>query len=184
MKIGIIGTAGRGDTGSKLNKPLFTKMVNRVQVILNKHKFINPYDTITLVSGGAAWADHVAVQLFLDSSDINLELHLPTEWNGNGFLVGSGNKYRDTGHIANYYHGFMSAKGIDSIKQLDKAINSDNCFTKTYNGFKQRNLIVGKVDMLIAFTFGIGNTPADGGTSHTWNNSNSPDKLHISLNDI
>lgn len=63
--VAIVGSAGRGDDGNKLTKDLFDKMSATAEEIIVSAFWLNPADVV-LVSGGAAFADHVAVRLFLD----------------------------------------------------------------------------------------------------------------------
>jgi hypothetical protein len=80
MRVSIIGTAGRKEDAAKMSALLFENMVRvaREQIAL-----LEATDGIDLVSGGAAWADFVAVQLWLDGNcpDVrSLTLHLPCGW--------------------------------------------------------------------------------------------------------
>ena len=69
--VGIIGTAGRKEDGVRLTEGDYRYLVEYIG------KAVKPNDV--LISGGAAWADHVAVQLFLDGKAGGLVLHLPAE---------------------------------------------------------------------------------------------------------
>src|SRR6516162_5189861 len=69
VRVAIIGTAGRGADGLRMNKELFFNMCAVTKNCLSEWK-LNP-QRVHLVSGGAAWADHVAVRLFLDGLDFD-----------------------------------------------------------------------------------------------------------------
>ena len=88
LAIAVIGSAGRGDDARKFCPGLFEEMVKRVsRTIKQLSGTIKPLrQKIRLVSGGAAWADHVAVALFLEGAVD--ELHLKSrEWTLSGTSV-------------------------------------------------------------------------------------------------
>jgi hypothetical protein len=162
MKLGIIGTAGRKEDSEKLKSGhwiLMNSVAETLALSLNVKGF---------VSGGAAWADHTAVSLYLkyDSGQFSLSLHLPAKLTTNGF-VERADKY-DTGRTSNYYHKLFSKKlEIDSIDELNCAINS-GAKTTIGTDFKARNtLVANESDILLAFTFGEGAELKDGGTKDT-----------------
>lgn len=66
--LAIIGTAGRGTDAAKLSGPLYDAMYRRT---LDAMKAWGVRD---LVSGGAAWADHLAVRAFLEGEAGSLRL--------------------------------------------------------------------------------------------------------------
>lgn len=181
VKVSIIGTAGRDKT-KVFSKELFNKMVAAAKYIL-----ANLTD-VTLVSGGAAWADHVAVKLFLEGFTSKLILHLPCKWD-NGKFIDNGNfDWRiNPGRTANYYHGKFSevleqtSTGIyfDTLSEIDAAIKKGAIITVN-NGFHARNNLVAQSEYLIAFTWSQNNSPTDGGTLDTWNKSNGQ-KYHVCL---
>jgi hypothetical protein len=123
--IAVVGTSGRQEAGARLVAADFSAMVERVS------RSVRPTDV--LISGGAAWADHVAVQLFLDGKVGGLVLHLPGElmmkevpgetprmqFDNGGFMT--------SGSTANLYHDqFATALGLqpgDTIAQLQQAID-------------------------------------------------------------
>ncbi len=185
MKIAIIGTAGRHEDACKISWPLYHSMVRKTQETIAD--IIEP-ENVTLVSGGAAFSDHIAVTLFLMNFCPALQLYLPAALNCNG-------RYDDgcwEGRAANYYHdkftqlapnrrntrlGILEAQSRGAI--IDIATG-----TMGMDRFKERNLLVSQSDYMIAFTFGDGDEPKDGGTLHTWKQSNATTKIHIPLNSI
>jgi hypothetical protein len=142
-------------------------------------------EPIELVSGGAAWADHLAVNMFLDDLDtINitgLTLFLPAAFDLNSAqYVEQG--FRSAGSVANYYHRKFSTKMCyNTMEEIVKAAQKGADLNDLFKGFHNRNIQVGKSDFILAFTWGEGDVPKDGGTKHTWDNSKAKKKLHISL---
>tara|TARA_R110002126_G_scaffold106240_1_gene241098 strand:+ start:244 stop:717 length:474 start_codon:yes stop_codon:yes gene_type:complete len=149
--------------------------------ILEKY---SPEDVV-LVSGGAAWADHLAVSLFLGDSSFELELYLPAPFK-NALYVQLVDHYMDPGRISNYYHGKFGKKMSDShatLRGIQRAIDA-GAMVKVSKGFKARNLIVSGSDILLAYTWGEGDVPKDGGTKHTWDHSTASVKVHIPLSSL
>lgn len=160
MILGIVGTAGRGPDGEMLKVGYFTSMlkVSRYATTLLGAKCV--------VSGGAAYADHIAVVLFNSGHVSHLKLHLPAKWNGQKFAEGS-DKF-DPGRTSNWYHRqFSAARGVDSLAEIAEAINK-GCEVTVGPGFKDRNTsIANDAETLLAFTFGNGPNLKDGGTKDT-----------------
>ena len=50
-------------------------------------------------------------------------------------------------------------------------------------GFLARNLVVAQADYLLAFTFGDGDAPKEGGTAHTWKHCKGV-RLHIPISSL
>ncbi len=161
MRLGIIGTAGRGSDAAKLTTAHFRMMTVVAQTVAEtlgaKH----------LISGGAAWADASAVTLYLDRAVDQLTLHLPCEFVADPdphFVEGRG-QY-DPGRSANRYH---RAAKLPGLYDIHAAMSRGAEIHVNPGGFKARNTDVAyEVDTLLAFTFGEGATPADGGTLDTW----------------
>ena len=175
VKIGIIGTAGRRDDGGRLTDRVFGLMLNEARRVLAN--LPRPH---LGVSGGAAWADHVAVTLFLYSELDHLTLHLPARL----MQLGGFDDAHQDGRIANHYHRAFSAEiQHDTLGDLADAVARGAQATVS-DGFLHRNLLVGRCDFLLAFTFGEGATPKDGGTRHTWDRSSAPRKLHVPLREL
>jgi len=176
MRISIIGTAGRKEAAPLMTVDLYRLMIKSAMYQVDK------YDTGaegTLVSGGAAWSDHLAISLFKKKIRPSLHLHLPAELDfpNNRFSE----KTRDGG-IANYYHRQFSQKiGVDTLKSICNIVQETYCTYDVSSGFFARNRLVGDCDVLIAYTWGEGNQPADGGTLNTWKSSYAPIKVHIPL---
>jgi len=172
-RIAIIGTAGRDKT-KPMTKALWSWMITDVlsRVPARSH----------VVSGGAAWADHLAVYLFLSGHAARLTLHLPAPLNGR--FIGP---YNSAGSAANYYHDrFSKIIGEDTLSQIEKASDMPNCdgsFEPAAPGYQAmftRNAKVAKADAMLAYTFGEGDQPLDGGTKNTWDQCRGT-KTHISL---
>lgn len=177
-KIGVIGTAGRNDDLLKLDKDVWKFMKQSLG------KLIETTGCNHIVSGGAAWADHLAVSLFLNNSDsINLTLHLPC-----GFSNGKFDSNSSSGKIINYHHENFSKKlGVDSLSQISTAISMGCKVTFSNDSFYERNsLIADDANILLAFTFGNEKFLKPGGTKDTFEkflNKKDPGVgFHINLN--
>ena len=180
MKVAIIGTAGRKDDKVKMSRQLYFRMVEKAAEVLED---ICGEELPHLVSGGAAWADHCAVSLFLMKKAETLRLYLPCHISREKCsFYGVSEKETNTAGVAQYYHNLFSKKmGKNTVGSI---VEAERCGAKLIimaEGFHRRNIEVGKVDMLLALTFGIGEVPKDGGTLHTWKNSSAAIKIHIPL---
>lgn len=182
MKIAIIGTAGRDKT-IPMTLETWKWMVNQAIALM-------PMDRpVHLVSGGAAWADHLAVHLFLTDCVQELTLHLPAPLDNTGYFVGN----RGTaGGASNYYHSkFSLITGINSRAEILEAAREPGCHGTVqpaahgYGAMFARNKLIAQeldpsTDRLLAFTFGQGDEPADGGTKNTWDQFHGS-KQHICI---
>jgi len=176
MRIGIIGTAGRKDDEPRMSKQLYNRMVMEAMLKIYEHEIVG------LISGGAAWSDHIAVSIYLMNfvNVKSLTLHLPAEFDGKEFKGSSSAK------TANYYHSLFSKKmGGNTLLGIEKA-RAIGANLITYNDFKTRNLAIAEEsDILIAFTFNNDDQPKPkSGTLHTWNNSKAFKKIHVNLFDL
>jgi hypothetical protein len=185
QKVGIIGTAGRKEDKDKMTFQVWKDMQDSVKTLLIAEY---PHNRYRLVSGGAAWADHLAVDLLLSGYGLGLTLYLPAEWDSTmvRYQRGPGDKYRDPGQIANYYHGLFSEKmGIDTLAQIEDARDRGAELVYIPGGFHARNLRVGQVDWLICLHWnGAQATKPKGGSLHTWNNSRAQKKTYIALESL
>ena len=191
--VAIVGTAGRRDAATRLTYPLWLGMVREAERFLAG--LPRPWD---LVSGGAAWSDHVAVRLFLDGKADSLTLYLPCRFDLDvpWFEETSEDRhvnYSEEGtetvgseaRVANFYHRRFSGvlrrdRTETTLHELAEAIRR-GARVIVGEGFKSRNYGVGHTEALLAFTFGEGKVPADGGTAHTWRTSAAPLKVHVPL---
>ena len=164
----IVGTAGRKADAAKLSQKHFEAMCLIAEGLLEQFAESN-YPITHLVSGGAAWADHVAVKLFLDKKVPNLRLFLPCEFEGGSFKdTGVKDPKVNPGGTANYYHKkFQIATNINSLTQIAIAKAEGAELIPVAKGFFARNALVAKSDFILACTFGNGAQVKDGGTSDT-----------------
>lgn len=172
-KIAIIGTAGRDKT-----KPMTLALWNWMLDDAERHVKFEHH----LVSGGAAWADHLAVALYINGKVDHLTLHLPAPF-VNGRFNGPDNS---SASAANYYHGrFSRTLGVDTMHGIAMAIDGGATVTHEparpgYSGMFARNAKVARVDGMLAYTFGEGDVPADGGTRDTWDQCRGK-RIHVPL---
>lgn len=166
----IIGTAGRKDDAAKLSKKHFEAMCLIASGLVEQCAE-NNYPISHLVSGGAAWADHVAVRLFLDKKAPHLRLFLPCEWD-NGAYKDNGDSGPDSwktnpGKTANHFHKqFHNRTQINSLTEIQIA-KAEGAELIAGKGFHARNALVAKSDFLLAMTYGHEHEVKDGGTAHT-----------------
>jgi putative N-acetylmannosamine-6-phosphate epimerase len=95
------------------------------------------------------------------------------------------------GNISNYYHRQYSLEVFNhrdtSLRQIDKMSRDGEAIINIGAGFHDRNSQVALSDIVLAFTFGEGDTPlADSGTYDTWIKAqkNGKELHHISLKGI
>jgi len=166
MTITIAGTAGRKEDGPKLNKSLYSAMCLKTLEIIDS-LYLDSESKITLVSGGAAWADHIAVLLFLKyPGKLNLDLCLPTNIESEAYFDdGSIDWVKNPGRTCNCYHRkFGLAVDRRPIRDINKAIEL-GAKAQVFDGFYARNATMAQSDMVIALTFG-NNVVKNGGTKH------------------
>lgn len=175
--IAIIGTAGSRGSHVRLSRALFESMCERARVELTQFG-LKPSE-ICLVSGGAAWSDHVAVRLFLLGDVAELKLHFPAPWTGTRFAT-TDSGWHDAGRIMNHAHSvFSQALGDDSLSELATALQSGAVST-VHHGFSACCSAVAQVSLLLAFSFSEGSAPLDGGTAKTWARCKGR-RVHLSL---
>lgn len=173
MRVAIIGTAGRHNQHLRLSADTFERMCRKAAELVTPD--------CDLQSGGAAWADHVAVVLFLAGRARSLTLYLPCEFDLRSarFVENA----RD-GCTSNYYHDLFARRtGWRSMAMISEAARL-GAEIVVVPGFKSRNIPVGDCDRLVAFTFGKGSLPEDGGTRHCWDRSTAPDKIHTPIDSL
>lgn len=177
-----------------MSKALFESMTQKAREIMETIWRLRACDVV-LVSGGAAWADHVAVRLFLDSvcdetrtPYAGLHIHLPCAWDSerNRAAERTGLKWTENpGRLMNQLHrDFAAAMGTKTLTDIStaKALGADLTIS---DGFHSRNRLVARSDCVIAFTWGTSkNTPKDGGTAHTWSLARTRYKIHVPLNTL
>lgn len=178
MKLAVIGTAGRKQDAERLNKDIYNKMYKN----LSDHIESLDYEgKITLISGGAAWADHLAVDYFINNlKKSRLELYLPSKFEDCKFV---GSKH---GEIANYYHKKFSDKTSKrTLLEIETAQVAGAKFYFYSNFFERNSHVAQNCDAMIAYTFSSSDeSPADGGTSDTWKKCKSENKTHVNLNKL
>lgn len=192
VSVAIIGSAGRNDEIQMVTKERYEAMILEAENIIVEQWGLD-WNHVHLFSGGAANADHVAVDLYLKhkpTSEIKLTLELPCKFHhGQYFSIeGDRNWKTNPGGISNFYHRRFSKKiGNDedySLSQIQTAFDTGAVlhFSK---GFFDRNCKVAKSEKMIAYTFNK-TAPKTGGTGHTWNHSKLPskDKKHVCILDL
>lgn len=160
----IAGTAGRVDDANRMTKALFESMIEAAHRIITKDLELDPGGTI-LVSGGAAYADFVAVKLFMRGGYAGLRFFIPGKWESKQF---TGTKDADT---ANRYHrAFSKVCGFSSFDEMDTIVTAPNVTVVSRKDFTTRNLDLAKSHFLIAMTWADGLEPplSRSGTRHTW----------------
>jgi len=182
VRVGIIGTAGRQGSHARLNAALFETMVIQARNVLTHDWQLDP-QRVQLVSGGAAWADHVAVRLFLAGEVPQLVLHLPAPWDR------ATQRFRclpkGAGASANYYHSlFSQGVGVDTFAELGDAIDHGATVLDHYHGFFRRNdAVAQQCDYLLALGLeGMGAPLPGSGTHYTWSKCPLPAESKCYLN--
>lgn len=169
--VAIIGSCGR--TGGRFDKTHFDRMVKEAHRILTEELKLEHWH---LVSGGAAWSDHVAVALFLKGLGDSLTLHLPCKLYRGKLTDGQSDRL---------HRSFSWTSGRDSIAELNRVAEMPKVTVKEWKGYRERNDQIAKAAMVvIAFSWSDGPGPESGGTKYTWDKAKCPRKIHVSLNKL
>ena len=161
-KLALIGTAGR-DRPDQMSRALWAVM------LADARRRVRPTDH--LVSGGAAWADHLAVHLFLTGHVAGLTLHLPAPVSAKGYMGPSGKSAAAASNF--YHHRFAASTGLSPFEDLLEAIaKGANITTQAeadgYGALFARNRLVAEAaGAVLAYTWAPGDAPDDGGTKFT-----------------
>lgn len=206
--LAIIGTAGRDEATFK-----YLTMAKYQWMLKEAARVVEETGATAVVSGGSAWCDHVAVTLYRRSKDtpgavpLKLTLMLPAHLTGGKFEVGNTGDKRTGGGILNHYHRLFNQRinenypgaSFNSLQQLQEAYDDNtkddfgvknvNVYVTDRNEqvslFERNSWVAEEADCMLAFTFGTGPEPADGGTKDTWNKyhklNENPVAYHISL---
>ena len=165
LQVGIIGSSGNAMDSPYLSKEAWQITKERLLKLLRtfEGKFGETY--LKLVSGGSSWADHMAVELFLEN---------PGRWAGLILFLPSDLEAEQPNNTARLlierHRRFSSVLYGDENKSLEDLRNLGKCKKVTTfvdpGGFKSRNcLIAGRVDILIALT---ARNEITTGTADTW----------------
>lgn len=178
-KLAIIGTAGRGDDASRINRGLYNAMFDDVRDVVDR------WEITEAVSGGAAVADHLAVRAFNEGLVAELTLYLPAEFKGGLFVPNPAVRFNPGATCNNYHKAFSKSCDLDSLGEIENAI-SKGATVRVFHGFHRRNSeVAADCAAMVAYTFGSGESRdfadveegfsnareaglKDGGTAHTW----------------
>lgn len=186
--VAIIGNARKI---SPENEEVFTLMCQTALLVI-KNKFQLSMSDVVLVSGGAAWGDHVAVALFIQGmtegkdAPKGLELYLPCNWFDaeKGFEDSGNTDWKvNPGYLTNTLHRSFSQaiKTRNSLQDLQTAKELGAVFNSSHRGFHNRNTAVAEAcQYMIAFTMDA-IEPKNSGTADTWNKFKGPNKVHVSI---
>ncbi len=142
----IIGTAGRKEDAAKLSLAHYNRMINAAKAVMSRESYITK-----IVSGGAAWADHVATE-FHNTHPV--EIFLPND--------------PDLNTLRYYHKKFSQVVGWDTFDQLIQLSKNKIQVNHNCGNFKTRNTKVAEIaDIYLAMTFGDGKIVKPGGTSDT-----------------
>lgn len=184
VKVAIIGTANRNKKLLRnMSAELYEDMIERAhETIVNDLNL--DVSNVILVSGGAAWSDHVAVSLFERNRYAGLELYIPCDWKESKYYDnGERGWRRNPGYSANMYHRqFSDIVLCDTLAEIENA-QKNGAVLHVKNGFHARNTCIAKSDTLIAFTWANNEYEITGGSRDTWRKCNNR-KIHISLNEL
>jgi len=108
-RLAIIGTAGRRGEHRSMPGPVWTAMHDHATRVVDRVLTADGVarDDLVLVSGGAPYADHLAVRLFLDGSVGGLELHLPRRFEDGAFVPERVDDDRDPAAILHHHQRRM-----------------------------------------------------------------------------
>ena len=178
IRLAIIGSSGKNPLDlEKYSIDHFTFMTETINSYI-KNTIQTELSNIILVSNGSAWADHVAVQLYLTRQYGGLELYLASKFD----LKHSRYVNTHEGRSLNKLHQQCQEKTqINVLGELAKVQYRPNVKITVKRGFVARNTLVAhNCDHIITFTFS--ETVLDNIIVHTLNKVKHNNKYHAFLN--
>ena len=178
IRLAVVGVSGQDPLDKKkLCKEHMEYMIENVYCYIENVLHRKPSDII-LVSGGSAWADHIAVLLYLKGEFSGIELYLPSRFDPKQ------KKYINTheGRTLNQLHTECQEKtGLNVFEDLTKTVSRKAVKVTIKRRFLARNTLIAKnCDHLIAFTFNP-DSPIKGGTFDTWKKTTHQNKTNFDL---
>lgn len=139
--LAVSGSTGKNEDGDHISPLMYD---NAYDILIDT---MNEAKDFELISGGCAFADHLAVRAFNEGIATKLILSLPAEFS---------NKYENSkfGKIANHHHDhFNKICNLNSFEEISQAINNgaEVYFCKDF--FDRNNVIIDNSNKLIVFTF-------------------------------
>lgn len=173
--IAIVGSAGRQDDVAKMNDATFGIMCASARNIIQS--LLVPHEQYAVVSGGAAWVDHIAVYLYNKGYARRLTLHLPCKLSCDYLMFVNNPKSANldiegkTVYTINHYHTLFSditfCDTWESRRQICTALETGAEFTVSEGFFARNTLVARDADYIIAFTYGNQAKLKNGGTADT-----------------
>lgn len=179
-RLAIIGASGRDEDGQRFaNQPdmFLRRMVDAARTIASLT------GARILVSGGAAWADHIAILLFLEEPmRFSLHLHLPAflradprDPHSMEYLDSGADGGKSAAAVSNRLHREFHRQiaplrpGWSPFRDLHTAFVHTSATNRLYRGFMPRNdAVAADADAVLAMTFGAGpQVKARSGTAYT-----------------
>lgn len=194
VDLGVIGTAFRGKDRAFLSKALWNSVVR------DFYSRLAQYETPpVLVSGASAGCDFLAVQAYIDGLVPNVHLMGVGVLDRDGFQYRVFDRQQNTARFVAYvkhikilnaaHRAFSEIVGIDSIRLTYQAVCNGVQYYPHKDFFERNNeLAKGCKKDLLAYSFGVGQEPTDGGTLNTWraHREQHPDseRIHVSLVEV
>ena len=183
-RVAIVGTAGRH--ANQLCFESFGRM--KVLALAAIKNFDLEPSKCVLVSGGAPWADHVAVSLFLEGLVAGLHLYLPGELFERKDLTTSiraveDSTQTDASSLCMYHRKFTETTGIDGFAQIKQAIDRGT-IVDSYDGFFARNDAIAETcDYMIALHTDMTHprSQLSGGTRNVFMSAKDKPRIYIPI---
>lgn len=183
-KIAVIGTAGR-DNHEALTFGGFERMKVLALSAIEQQGF-GPAEC-TLVSGGAPWADHVAVELFLEGKVAGLELYLPGQLYDRddttaGIRPVESSARKDASVLVGYHRSFAEKTGIKGLDRIREAERKGAVIMSADGFFARNDMIAANCDAMIALHTNEThpNKQKRGGTKYTFKKAAVP-KIYVPI---
>lgn len=171
--VSVIGTSGRKGEIVGFGRFHYEWMIKECKKRLKKIAKLEKCAVrdLTLVSGGSALSDHVAVDLFLESYVHSLILYVPCDWDCKNckFMDTGGRDWRSNpGGTLNFYHrAFSQRLTKESLLDISSALEL-GAELRVIPGFFPRNKAISKSKYMIAFGKSKTGAPTSSGTKYTW----------------